>query len=41
MRVRVPDLNKIHAAIGYEPQYTLDDILQEVIRYFKEHPEAA
>lgn len=41
MRVRVPDLSKIHAAIGYEPQYTLDDILQEVIRYFKEHPEAA
>jgi nucleoside-diphosphate-sugar epimerase len=32
---RVPDLHKIHAAIGYEPKNTLDDILTQVIDYFR------
>ncbi len=32
---RVPDLTKVHAMIGYEPQHTLDDILVQVIDYFR------
>jgi UDP-glucose 4-epimerase len=36
MRRRVPDLSKIHGLIGYEPQYTLDDILRRVILYERE-----
>jgi UDP-glucose 4-epimerase len=33
---RVPDLTKITAMIGYKPKRTLDDILSDVIRYFRE-----
>ena len=32
---RVPDLTKITKMIGYRPQYTLDDILVQVIDYFR------
>ena len=32
---RVPDLTKIAAMIGYKPQNTLDDILRQVIDYFR------
>jgi nucleoside-diphosphate-sugar epimerase len=32
---RVPDLTKIKALIGYEPQYSLDDVLTQVIEYFR------
>jgi nucleoside-diphosphate-sugar epimerase len=32
---RVPDLRKIAAMIGYRPQYSLDDILGQVIEYFR------
>jgi UDP-glucose 4-epimerase len=32
---RVPDLTKIRAMIGYEPQYGLDDILEQVVEYFR------
>jgi UDP-glucose 4-epimerase len=32
---RVPDLSKISAMIGYKPRRTLDDILIEVIDYFR------
>jgi UDP-glucose 4-epimerase len=32
---RVPDLRKIHAAIGYAPKNSLDDILTQVIDYFR------
>ena len=32
---RVPDLTKIHAMIGYVPRYSLDDILVDVIEYFR------
>jgi len=35
MRRRTPDLTKIKAAIGYEPTYTTEDILNNVIKYFK------
>ena len=31
MQRRVPDLTKLKAAIGYEPQYTMDEILRDVI----------
>ena len=32
---RVPDLSKIERMIGYKPQNTLDDILVQVIDYFR------
>jgi len=32
---RVPDLAKVTAMIGYKPKYTLDDILVQVIDYFR------
>jgi len=32
---RVPDLNRVRALVGYEPRYTLDDILMHVIDYFR------
>jgi len=32
---RVPDLSKAAAMIGYKPRYTLDDILTQVIDYFR------
>lgn len=31
MRRRVPDVSRIHALLGWQPQHTLDDILQDVI----------
>jgi UDP-glucose 4-epimerase len=33
---RVPDLSKLTALIGYRPRFTLDDILTQVIDYFRE-----
>jgi nucleoside-diphosphate-sugar epimerase len=32
---RVPDLSRVRALIGYEPKNTLDDILVQVIEYFR------
>ena len=32
---RVPDLTKIEGLIGYRPRYALDDILTQVIEYFR------
>jgi UDP-glucose 4-epimerase len=32
---RVPDLSKVSAMIGYKPRHDLDDILKEVIDYFR------
>ena len=32
---RVPDLGKIESLIGYRPRYTLDDILKQVVEYFR------
>jgi len=32
---RVPDLTRVHALIGYTPRNTLDDILAQVIDYFR------
>ena len=32
---RVPDIGKIHRAIGYEPHVELDDIITRVIDYFQ------
>jgi UDP-glucose 4-epimerase len=32
---RVPDLTKIRRMIGYEPKYSLNDILVQVIDYFR------
>jgi UDP-glucose 4-epimerase len=34
MQRRVPDLSKLRALTGYEPQVTLDEILDRVIEYF-------
>ena len=35
MQKRVPDLSKISRLIGYKPEYTLDDIINDVIQYYK------
>ena len=35
MRHREPCLDKIHAAIGYEPKTSLDEIIENVIAYMK------
>jgi UDP-glucose 4-epimerase len=32
---RVPDLTKIESLIGYRPRYSLDDILVQIIEYFR------
>jgi nucleoside-diphosphate-sugar epimerase len=32
---RVPDLTRVKELVGYEPRYTLDDILHQVIEYFR------
>jgi UDP-glucose 4-epimerase len=32
---RVPDLTKVTALVGYKPRFTLDDILTQVIEYFR------
>jgi UDP-glucose 4-epimerase len=32
---RVPDLTKVNRMIGYEPKHSLDDILIQVIEYFR------
>ncbi len=32
---RLPDLTKIHGMIGYEPRHTLDQILTDVVAYFR------
>jgi len=37
MRRRVPDLEKIHQLIGFEPHYTLDETIERVILYEREH----
>lgn len=33
MARRVPDLTRIKAAVGYEPEHTLDDIIRDVIAF--------
>ena len=38
MRRRVPDLSKIAALVGYEPTMKLDQILKEVIEYYRSRP---
>jgi UDP-glucose 4-epimerase len=35
MRRRVPDISKIHSWLGYEPKYTIDDIITDVAQYQK------
>jgi UDP-glucose 4-epimerase len=37
---RVPDISKIHSLIGYGPKKTLDEILRDVIDYFRDDPNA-
>ena len=39
MRRRVPDTSKIRRVLGCAPDSQLDDILNDVIAYFREHPE--
>jgi UDP-glucose 4-epimerase len=35
MRRRKPDLSKLREAINYQPEYSLNDILNDVINYHK------
>jgi UDP-glucose 4-epimerase len=37
MRRRVPDLTKIKKLIDYAPQYSLEDIIRDVVEYYKLH----
>ncbi|MBI5196704.1 MAG: GDP-mannose 4,6-dehydratase [Nitrospirae bacterium] len=37
MMRRVPDLNKVKKLIDYKPQYSLNDVLKDVIDYYKGH----
>ena len=39
MRRRVPSTDKVRALLGFAPDSKLDDILHDVINYFREHPE--
>jgi len=41
MRRRVPDTSKIRSVLGYAPDSKLDDILNDVIAYFREHPDVS
>jgi UDP-glucose 4-epimerase len=36
MQIRMPDLTKIRTLIGYQPKYSLDQTLDEIIEYEKE-----
>ncbi len=38
MRRRVPDISKIKEHIGWEPETSLDETLEEIITYFRDHP---
>jgi UDP-glucose 4-epimerase len=38
---RIPSIEKIHAAVGWEPERTLDEILADVIAYTRASPTAA
>lgn len=40
MRRRTPDIGKIRAALGFEPRYDIDDILLDVIDYYRSGSEA-
>jgi nucleoside-diphosphate-sugar epimerase len=35
MQRRVPDLAKIHALVGYRPEISLDQLLQETIEHVR------
>jgi len=35
MQRRVPDLTRIHEAVGFEPKVALDELIQSVISHFK------
>jgi len=37
MRKRVPDISKVQNLIGYDPKYSLDDIILDVAEYQKNH----
>ena len=39
MRRRVPNTDKVRKLLGFAPDSKLDDILNDVIGYFREHPE--
>lgn len=41
MRRRVPSIDKIHAAIGWQPAISLDQTLDDVIAHLRTHPELA
>ncbi|MDD4202320.1 MAG: GDP-mannose 4,6-dehydratase [Candidatus Omnitrophica bacterium] len=36
MMCRIPDIRKIHKAIGYMPHYNIDQIIKKTIEYFKD-----
>ena len=38
MARRIPDISKIHRAVGFSPTMTLDDILRSVMGYYRNRP---
>jgi len=36
MRRRTPDIHKLHTVVGYRPHFTIDDVLREVIAYYRQ-----
>lgn len=39
MRRRVPDTSKVRALLGFAPDSSLDEVLEDVIAHFRAHPE--
>jgi len=37
MQCRIPDISKIRKAIGYQPKYNLDSIIENTVQYFLEN----
>lgn len=35
MRRRTPDISKLQGAIGYEPRYSIEEILEDVVDYYR------
>jgi len=41
MKRRTPDISKLRAATGYEPQHAIDDILRDVIAFMEDSGDVA
>jgi UDP-glucose 4-epimerase len=39
MHRRVPDISKLNRVTGYQPEVDLDEIIDRVVEYYRQHPE--